>query len=145
MTEQINIPDEDDWKGYEDDLDTSYAYKLFFGKSIEEFIPLIKNNPLERADELRFVPRNVFRYYILGFAEYLMSADAKEDSDAASCFLNLLIDRETKEPGILKPVINILIQAIDRTAKNQDFYDADEDIYGKFSNKRSTLLELLKR
>lgn len=52
----MQIPSREDWGDFEDDLDARYAFKVFFGKSISEAVPLIQENPIERTDELRFMP-----------------------------------------------------------------------------------------
>ena len=52
----MKIPSQDDWAGYEDDLDARYAYRNFFGRTIDEAVPLFHENPIERCDELRFMP-----------------------------------------------------------------------------------------
>lgn len=132
MKRSVKIPSLDDWSGYKDDLDASYAFKIFFGKSISEVIPLIHEHPIERAEELRFMPPAAFRYYIIAFRDYILSEKSREDSDAASCYLNLIEHKIVEEPKTINPVMPILVESVEKVAKTQSFYDAALDIYGDF-------------
>ena len=88
------IPGPKEWEGYKEDLDVQYAHKLFFGKSVSEVIEhfTVSGRCIERADELLFMPRKAFQYYVFAFAEYLKSEESIGESDAASPFLNLLLN-----------------------------------------------------
>jgi len=129
------IPDSNAWEGYKDDLDVKYFYDFAYGKSIDD----IQNHfgegvSIERADELLFSPRIVFQYYIQAFVKYIMSEKAKGDSDSASSFIRLLLSREEKDPGSVKNIYQSLAETIDFIANNQEYYDADLDIYGSFTD-----------
>ena len=126
------IPSQDDWAGYEDDLDARYAYRVFFGRSIEEVVPLFHENPIERCSELSFMPVKPFRYYILAFRDYLLSEQSREDSDAASCYLRLIVEKIDNEPATIGPVLPALRESVQQVAESQAFYDADPHIYGNF-------------
>jgi hypothetical protein len=128
------IPGPDAWEGYEDDLDVTYAYNLFFGKSVQEVMKYYSADGrcIERADELRFVPRQVFQYYIQAFTEYLCSKRAVGDSDAASPFLNLLLDREERDPGSVMEIYDKLSDTVDFVASHQKYFKAPQNIYGNF-------------
>ena len=60
----MQIPSETDWEDVQNsnDLDAGYAYKIFFGKSLSEVQPDFARNPIERCDELRFMPKIPFQY-----------------------------------------------------------------------------------
>src|SRR6266702_6883801 len=98
------IPDKAAWGDLNADPEVRYAFELFGGKSIEEALPLFRDFPIERAAELRFAPAQVFNYYIFCFANFLMSPEAEESSDAASCFLRLVRDRVESEPKEISPI-----------------------------------------
>src|SRR5438309_502590 len=90
-------PTRDEW-GDLSDLEIRYGHKLFGGKTIDEAIPLFIRNPIERSAELRRAPARVFNYYIFCFAEFLTSPESEGESDAASCFLRLVLDRVRSDP-----------------------------------------------
>jgi hypothetical protein len=85
------VPREEDWENYTEDLDADYAHKIFFGKTNEEMQPAFRRCVIERVDELRWMPKIPFQYYIFGLRDYVMRQefDSYDDPDAASCFLNL--------------------------------------------------------
>lgn len=138
------IPTEKDWVGYEEDLDARYAYKIFFGKTNEEMQPAFKNNVIERVDEIRFMPRDVFQYYIFGLRDYVMRRDFGfyDSSDAASCFISLVLEKLRKDPESIQPVVSELLPDLEFVAQNQELYEADEDIYGDFEAMYQDIIRL---
>jgi len=127
------VPDAKAWEGYEADLDVRYAYKLLFGKTASEVVRHFADaRCIERADELLFMPRAAFQYYVFAFVEYIRSAQAREDSDAGSVFLRLLANREQKDPGSVKVIYPELRETVDFVSSNQEYFDASPDIYGSF-------------
>lgn len=137
------VPDAAAWNGYLDDLDAQYAHELLFGKSADEVVHLFgEGRSIERASELLFVPRGVFQYYVFAFAAYLLSEGAAGDSDSASPFLHLLVNRERRDPGSVQQIYGRLAPIVDFVASRQEFYDADPDIYGKFKDHRDELAKL---
>ncbi|WP_226470250.1 hypothetical protein [Luteimonas panaciterrae] len=139
----LKIPGENDWIGYESDLDVKYAHRLMYGKSNEEILHLFGGTQsIDRADELLFMPRRAFQYYIFAFAQYLMSSEAKGNSDAASPFLRLLIAREERDPSSVSMIYRKLQPIVDYVATHQEWFDADPDIYGSFLELGTRLHEL---
>lgn len=97
---EMKVPGPDAWAGYRDDLDVKYAHKLFFGKSTAEVRQYFGGvQSIERADELLFMPRRAFQYYVFAFAELVVSNAATVDPASASAFLHLLVNREERDPG----------------------------------------------
>jgi hypothetical protein len=129
------IPGAKEWHGYEADLDVRYAHKLLFGKSTSEVVTHFADaRCIERADELLYMPRAAFQYYIFAFVEYIRSAQAAKDSDAGSVFLRLLADREKKDPGSVRAIYSELRDAVHFVAENQEYFAASPDIYGSFKD-----------
>ncbi len=139
------IPSEDDWKNYNDDLDTAYAYKMFAGKSNDDMQKEFKNNVFERTSELRFMPIKPFQYYIFGLKQYIDTQDFDIDdkSDAASIFISIVLGKAKKEPEFIKPIFNELLPTLEYIAANQDFFEADIDIYGSFTKKLTLIKKRL--
>lgn len=139
------VPGPEEWLGYEADLDVRHAHKLFFGKSLGE----VQHNfaggrSIERADELLFMPRRAFQYYVLAFAKFVMSDAARGDSDAASTFLGLLLNREKRDPGSVGEVFDGLQAAVEFVASNQEHFDAEPAIYGVFNERAEQVRDLVK-
>ena len=96
------IPGSADWLGYESDLDVRHAHEILFGKStgeVQKYFGGVQS--IARADELLFMPRRAFQYYVFAFAEFVLSPDGVGDPDSASPFLRLLVSRESVIQGVL--------------------------------------------
>ncbi len=141
--QKLKIPNSADWKGYEADLDVRHAHKLMFGKSIDEIQLYFGGvQSISRADELQFMPRAAFQYYVFAFSQYVMSEAARGDPDSASPFLRLLVKRERQDPGSVKKIYRRLKSTVEFVASHQDYFDADYDIYGIFNDLATQLAEL---
>lgn len=131
------VPTEADWGDYQADLDQDYAHKLFAGRTNEEMLPHFRRNVIERTDELRWMPEVPFRYYMLGFRDFVMAGefDQWEASDAANCFLGLVLQKLENQPGYILPIMQELLLAIRHVTRKQQSFDASESIYGNFPEK----------
>ena len=141
---KMAVPTEKDWGDYQSDLDQESAHDLFAGRTNEEMQPHFRANVIEITDELRFMPEIPFRYYMIGFRDFLMSGDFKhlEGSDAASCFLRLVLQKLEENPHCISPIMPDLIGTVDHIAQNQSSFDADESIYGDFMQLAERIHEL---
>jgi hypothetical protein len=135
--EAMLVPTEAEWGDYQADLDQNYAHKLFAGRTNQEMLPHFRRNAIERTDELRWMPEAPFRYYMLGFRDFVMAGELEHlgASDAASCFLNLVLDKLEKQPAYIQPIMRELLPAVRHVAANQAAFEASEGIYGKFAEK----------
>jgi len=140
----MRIPTKQDWGNYNEDLDVRYAFKLYGGKSIEDSMEYFLNAPIERASELRFAPFGIYQYYVNCFIKHLTSEIGAEESDMASVFLSLARDMSEKYPVEFSEFYPKIEDAINYVAENQEFYDADCDIYGSFNELKSEILNNLK-
>jgi len=140
---RMRIPAEADWGDYKADLDQEYSHRMFIGKSNEEMQPYFRANPIESTDEVRWMPLIPFQYYILGLRDFVLSVTAEnydEASDAASCFLRLVLDRLENTPNLVRSVMPDLLPALEFVGSHQALFDAQEEIYGSFPE----LLEQIK-
>lgn len=133
----LGIPTEADWGDYSADLDQNWAHQHYYGKTNEEMREHFSNNPIEGASDLRFMPETPFRYYMLGYRDYVMSGefDVCDGASAADCFLTLVRDKLEKEPRYIVPIMSELLPAIEHVATHQEQFDADEHIFGSFRDK----------
>ena len=101
---------------------------------------MFKFNALHHGESLMAMPYRPFNFYAPALVDYLVSKEAENDADGASAFLerNVWLFREA--PELVAPETkDLLIEASQRVARNQCFYDAEVNVYGKFSD---TLAEL---
>jgi hypothetical protein len=138
------IPTEEDWGNCGSDLDQNHAHSVFAGHTNEEMQPFFRRNPLALTDDLRWMPDVPFRYYILGFRDFVTSKDLDflDASDAASCFLSLVLEKLENNPGLIVPVMPELLPAVEYVARNQSLFNADENIYGNFLERLSRIQTL---
>jgi hypothetical protein len=119
---------------YRSDLDQEWAHRKFAGKSNDEMQQYFREIPIEAASDLRFMPEIPFRYYMLGFRDCVMSGEFEpcHDSDGASCFLHLVVEKLEFQPRHIVPIMPELLSAVEYVAHNQAAFDAEESIYGSF-------------
>ena len=133
------VPNEREWGKWSGDLDQSAAHAAFFGKTIEEVEQVFATNPIEGADNLRFMPPVPFQYYIHAFKNFLLSGASKGHADAASSYLRLLQDKLHSDPTAVVPVMPSLLPSVDAVAERQAFYEAPDSIYADFTKIRDEL------
>src|SRR5262245_29506057 len=94
------VPSEADWGNYQADLDQNHAHQMFAGKTNAEVQRYFGNNPLAMTDELRWMPRIPFQYYMIGFRDFIQAGvfESGWASDAANCFLGLVLQKTSKPP-----------------------------------------------
>jgi hypothetical protein len=140
----LGVPTEKDWGDYESDLDQNHAHSVFAGRTNEDVQPVFKRNPLERASELRWMPEVPFRYYVLGFRDFVMAKNfsSLDAADSASSFLGLVLEKLEKQPRAIAPVMPELLPAIEYVARNQSQFEAEESIYGNFMEKLTRIRDL---
>ena len=137
------IPGAEDWAGYKDDLDARQANSFWFGKSLDQMQAHFSGGrSIQRGDELLFMPRRAFQFYIFAFAQYVMSDAAIGDSDAASSFIRFLTAREKREPGSVAQIYDQLQATLEFVAESQSRFAANHNIYGDFREQAAALAKL---
>jgi hypothetical protein len=139
-----SVPSEKDWGDYKADLDQNHAYTVFAGRTNEEMQPFFRRNPIEMTDELRWMPEVPFRYYMLGFRDFVMAKQFGflDASDAASCFIGLVLEKLDKHPPHINPIMPDLLPALEYVAHHQALFEAQEHIYGNFLEKLARIKTL---
>jgi hypothetical protein len=131
------IPTEADWGDYRADLDQKWAHDHYCGHSNEQMQKYFRNSPIEAASDLQFMPEIPFRYYMLGYRDFLMSRNFGPFNapDAASCFLRLVIHKLERGPRYIVAIMPELLPALKYVAEHQAEFQADQKIYGNFPEK----------
>ncbi len=69
----------EDWAGHHD-IDSRNVHAFWFGKSLDEVQQFFSGGrSIQRGQELLFMPRRAFQFYIFAFAQYVMSDAAVGD------------------------------------------------------------------
>ena len=139
---KLKVPTKADWGDLKVDPEVRYGYRKFGGKTIEQALPMFVDNPIERGAELRFSTVRVVDYYIFCYVNHLLSPASEGHSDVASVFIGLVLNRLERYPSQFERVFDEIFPAIERVADEQDFFDADTNIYGAFAFKRDEILAL---
>src|SRR6267142_1731568 len=115
------VPTEQDWGNYKYDLDQEYSHQMFAGRTNEEAQIHFRNNAVATTDELRWMPKVPFQYYMIGFCDYIKSGNFKSSraSDSASCFLGLILEKLERHPDHILPIMPELLPTIEYVANNQ--------------------------
>jgi hypothetical protein len=124
-----------------------YAHELFAGRTNKQMQPHFRRNPIERYDELFWMPRVRFEYYMLGFRDFVMAGDFGDNfaSDAANCFLDLVAKKLEKLPHDIVPIMPELLPSIERLARNQTLRSRRthlREVSGEVSPHSKTLLRM---
>ncbi|MDZ4688697.1 MAG: hypothetical protein SH850_26795 [Planctomycetaceae bacterium] len=139
------IPDDNDWHDpswiFGDE--TSGAYGTFFGKSIEQVVPLFAQDIFGCQDDVDSMPAPCLRYYIRAYIAYLMSDASQNDPDGARCFLGLVKRRMPDLKNAEPKVVDVVVAALRHIAERQEWYDAAEWIYGDFKSQAGELIDKL--
>ena len=137
-------PSEDDWHSEPWCLDAKAAYERFNGRTLDEAVFMFAQDALNREEDLMFMPRICFRYYLPAYLQYLMSDASHSDSDGASCVFGLIDHRLGDIIGDASLMRNV-VGTIEHIGNRQSWYDADESIYGSFRRRAVQLISKLQR
>jgi hypothetical protein len=147
---QNNIPTEEDWQGYQDDLDARFAYKLFFGKNIVEVQPVFQMNVIERAWELRALPVKAFQYYVFALRDFIINNNHVVDPNApivvfinaaVDCYFSLVQFKLDEYPEHILPVMEALLPSLHFISDHVTTFHIDEEIYGSIPARLQRLLQ----
>lgn len=129
---ESSIPDRDDWGDISDNFDLRDAYDIFFGRSRRDAAALLSKNVLARAQDIRFMPKIPFSYYILGFCDLVLSGSYGDSHawDVADSFISVLETRASENPEQLRSAFEHISKALDYILKNQNSLGLSVDIYG---------------
>jgi hypothetical protein len=138
----MNIPGADEW-AVNNDVDARNVHAAWFGKSLEDVQKFFaRGQSAQRGDELLFMPRRAFQFYIFAFAQYVMSEAAVGDANGASSFLKVLVSRESGDPGSVAQIYEQLQTTLEFVAESQSRFGAEHATHGDFRSKAAELAKL---
>ncbi|MEM8496062.1 MAG: hypothetical protein AAF663_11830 [Planctomycetota bacterium] len=125
-------------------LDEASALRNFLGKSHDQAVALFQDNFLYYQEDLMWMRPAGFGFYIYAAVEYLVSADADDDSDAANTFVALIEWWLDEDPEAIAPVRGLLRDACLEVISEFPRFNAEPDIYGNLKNRYILALQQLK-
>lgn len=140
----MQIPSLADWGPIDHaDLDATWAFDTFLGKSFAEAEALFEKHALYYQEGLQSMPRVPFNFYARAFVKYITSDRARGDSDGASSFLYLVSWLLRSNRAIMNPETEKeLLGAASHISQRQEFYEADADTYGTFAERYAEIEQL---
>jgi hypothetical protein len=129
----MKIPSEIDWGDWRADVDQRYAHDLYIGKSNEEMAEHFLLGPIEVFDELLFIAKVPFQYYVMGFRDSVLSKDHSYSfisSQAATSFIGLLEARARDKIDDIAEIESDLMPSAKYIADNQEEFGVDIEIDG---------------
>lgn len=140
-----SVPSIEDWGDYKSDLDMMYAFEHFYGRSRESMYKDFNDGILMRVTDLSFMPIIPFRYYMIGFKNYIEQKkyDEFEAPDVANGFLSLVEEKLREAPEYILPIANDFMALLEDLVFHQEHFDVDVSIYGDFMEKFPLTKELL--
>lgn len=135
MTNELQIPTEKDWKSETWSEDTKHSYKCFVGRDLFQASRIFVSNTLGAIEDLIFMPKKCFKFYIRSLIIYLHSPEAKWDSSAANGFISLIESRGeiiNKQDIEVKNEIASMLQHL---KEHHTWYDYEPSVYGDLSKR----------
>lgn len=127
------IPSEADWGETKGDFDANDAKIAFLGRSNAEMQPEFKNQFMMRAQDMNWMPRVPFHYYMHGFTEHLMSEDYEEDDwgDLVSSFYMVVVERRLSDDVLaIIPVADVVLDGLEFIKRNVNNFDWGPEFHG---------------
>ncbi|MDR0522040.1 MAG: hypothetical protein LBH00_09350 [Planctomycetaceae bacterium] len=138
----MKIPDETDWNHDNPmNLDVRHAKKNFFGKNLTEAEELLASNALYYQEDIFWMPPVPFQYYIHAYINYLLSEKSKDDTDGASCFINIIDYHIQHYPDNVIVCWECIAETLEHIRLNVEKFGWD-NIYGDV-NKRIYAINIL--
>lgn len=122
-----------DWMPVPGDLDEAWAWRTLNGLGRDGAIQMLTDSPSTLPEVLFYSKGSCFLYYMGVLLDYLLSEEAKANFAAAAGFMNLLNARHPPLTSRVGTANITLLEGARLIASRQEFYDADEDIFGSFS------------
>lgn len=125
------------------DRETLSSINALNGLSAEEIYHKIHNNPVMYAEDISLFRGNAFRYYLLYFVKYIQSSQSKNNAPSASSIMTLIEFKIRKDVDSIEPIKQELCNILTFIGERQNYYDADENIFGNFKIRSENLTQKL--
>lgn len=142
MPSTMHIPNISDWGEIdEDDIELQWTFNEFFEKSFSEAEAIFESNALNYQEDLVSMPAAPFNFYAPALVKYITSEKAVGDCCGASSFLSMVSWMFKTRSHIIYPKTKQqLLIAAHHVANNQEFYEADEGVFGCFTDRLAEVI-----
>lgn len=110
--------------------DEGCAFHHFYGKSLEAAEMRFLKDPYGAKEDFSYMPDICRRYYVVAFANYLLSEKSHDDSDAATCYVSLVDEFATLFSQCDPASKATLMEALSRVESELNWYGVDVESYG---------------
>jgi hypothetical protein len=141
----VDVPTELGWHIYPDDEDGLWARDELMGLDEIHASEKLISSGSSYAEWLEFSPKQPFQFYLKVMLKYLLSDTSKNDFGVSSSLFSFLPRKIENCPECFEGIEDILSDILFEIAKKQNFYDADIDLFGDFSEHASAIRSLLKK
>jgi hypothetical protein len=117
------------------DLDVKHAWETFGGKTVEDAYRGFKEAAFPQVENFRWIAPEAFVYYFPVVLRYVMSEDAKGDSDTISCFAGILESHLDDNRQALAVIFADIAALSKRVVSHYADYDASYNIYGDLKSR----------
>lgn len=111
------------------------------GLSAEEICHKIHHNPVMYAEDISLFQGNAFRYYLLYFVKYLQSSQSENNAASASSIMTLIEFKIRKDIDSIEPIKQELCNILKFIGERQNYYNADEEVFGNFKFRSEILTQ----
>lgn len=141
----LTVPSDSDWGDTRGDFDLKSAYDNFAGKTNQNMQAEYRKNILTRVTDLRFMPEIPFKYYMLGFCDFIKSNsfDESDAPDVAYGFVTLIEDKLTDKPKHIMPIMEKIYKTFESIAVNQEEFGVSPSIYGDLLQRKTIIDNLI--
>lgn len=148
VPENLQIPTEEDWGEYWNDLDGNYSHEKLAGRTLDDALILIHELPLSHHECLQWMRPIPFCYYIHSYTlafKTLLVDPHWESQMTGSCLLSLIKEKLHQEPETVLMVWDQIAATLEFVGKNQALLDATPEVFGSFEEKYQEIVELVRQ
>ena len=126
---------------YDYEPDLAYAKSTFFKQSNESVSAAFSRSVIERSNELRVMPNELFNSYFHFFIDFLIKTEHQsfDAPEVASCFTSLLKEKLDSNSIVNSELLDLSKGAVNYLTRNIDFFNEDTDIFGNLEEKLKAL------
>lgn len=114
----------------QDDLDRKWALELNDSLTEEQFEQKLRNTPSTLIEMIVYLPEAASKKRLKQYVDFLLGGESVDNFEAASALFNSIDSRDIN----LSRLDKALMRDIEKISQCQEKYDADEEIFGSFTD-----------
>jgi hypothetical protein len=141
----VQVPSKEDWGDVDGDFDAEDAFRNFYGRNNADTQKFFSNNVLMRAQDIRFMPRLPFAYYIGGFSDYVRAHPKTDCTHVADAFIGVVEERLSSDPQAVKLAAETILSGLNYIVENAQGFEDETDVYGDLQKKAACVQRAVER